>query len=745
MARRRYVAVTTEEQFLAMREELLSFDVIAIDTETTGLDVHADDFQLVGVSFAAQGDKSFYVPLAHASFAGLDYQPENYSPRAVRNLLREIYESRKQVIMHNAAYDRSVLKRTLDIDFDETRGTHDTMLALHLVDENARDKSLKGRARQFLGITESKKKFADIKAVETKWWDEALITTEKVEAISKTSGRKYKKNVYHLKPDWVDILAKDWLLKNSGAESIQYVFDYVQQLMNFFKRRHIVTFDEPPGKDFRYVPVPIASIYAGDDTINTRLLWDEAVRGMDKWKVRELYENYELPVDDVMMRASYRGIMLDLEEFERMERVLVERMEEAKAEAMDAFSRLVPPLSVIDGTYNLATALSSPVQLQKLLYEELGFKPFSMTDTGNPSTDQKNLKHILKQRAKDNSKTEDAHRFIQQKLKYEDLKKIHGTYAKGIPALADSRGFIHPSFNVAGTVSGRMSSSGPNFQNVPRMLPEELEEKPWLNGIDIRKGLVAPPGWVFVDFDWQAMEVRVTAALSRDENLIKLLEEGRDMHAYTARHAFNVGWDLTDAEFKKVFKNERQKAKVVNFAMAYGGTAYTFIYNFGFSEEEAQRLEEGYYEAYPGVKRFIEETYRQLEEVGYIVYPEPFGYVKRMDIMNPRTWEEKRQFRGALRSCQNALVQGYSAFIAKRAVIEIDRDMRERGLRGFVNFQIHDEIGVCCPEEEAAEVFDIMRNRMNQEVFGVPLPAEGEVVRTMSKSAVPLDLLDLVA
>lgn len=230
------------------------------------------------------------------------------------------------------------------------------------------------------------------------------------------------------------------------------------------------------------------------------------------------------------------------------------------------------------------------------------------------------------------------------------------------------------------------------------------------------------------------MEMVVTAALSGDANLKQLVEEGRDLHAYTARHAFNVGWDLDDKAFKAQYPVQRQGAKIVNFALVYGGTEYTLQRNFGYSEAEASQLIEGYFKAYPGVKEWMDSVYAELEDKGFVTYPE-YGYIKRMDVRSWRNWEEKRQFMGCLRSCQNALIQGYSAWIVKDAIAQMTRRFREEGLRSFVSFQIHDEIGCLAPEEEARTVFGIMEEVMTRDVQGVQLRVDGEITRTMSKSA----------
>lgn len=296
--------------------------------------------------------------------------------------------------------------------------------------------------------------------------------------------------------------------------------------------------------------------------------------------------------------------------------------------------------------------------------------------------------------------------------------------------------------STGGVVSGRMSSSGPNMQNIPRMTPDELEDKPHLQGVDIREAFVVDPGYVFVTADMDNMEMVATAALSKDETLISLLKEGRDLHAYLARRAFNVGHTLTDKEFKKQYPGERQMAKPVGFAIVYGGTAYTIMKTLGCSEAEAQKLVDAYFDTFPGVKKFLDETYAKLDAVKQLTYP-IYGYVKHMDIpdddfkaQDPYTYG--RYYRAAQRSCQNAIIQGTCAFVIKECIVKIAQDLRAAGLtedQAQVVLQVHDEIAVLTKEEHAPLVAHIMEKHMNLDLLGVALTATAEIKMSLSKSA----------
>jgi DNA polymerase I len=179
--------------------------------------------------------------------------------------------------------------------------------------------------------------------------------------------------------------------------------------------------------------------------------------------------------------------------------------------------------------------------------------------------------------------------------------------------------------------------------------------------------------------------------------------------------------------------------------MVFGGSVYTIMNRLGVTKEEAQQLYDGYFESFPGVKRWMDEVYQILTDSGQITYPE-FGFVKHMDLPpaelelgDPRGYQ--RQFQAALRTCQNALIQGWCAFVVKKAIVDIERDLRALGLRdqdAQVVLQVHDEIGVLTKREYATQVAEIMSTNMNREFMGVQLTASPEFKRSLSKQAVTI-------
>jgi len=736
---RKYQLITTQDDLENYLEKLKGTERVALDTETTGLDVFAEDFKLVGVCLATSPWEGAYIPVNHENFADLEYQPDNVPEEAVKPFLEEVFAN-TSVVMHNSPYDRPVLKQTLGLDFDTTF-SDDTLIAMHLVDENQK-KSLKELSKQFLGASEEKISFTELKKEIGDYLRNELIVTEKRDAISPKTGRKYKKNFYSLPDNWLQSLGNEFrkFAKDSTATPIKFLFDFFAHFFSVLKGRSLVSYDGRMPTDFRYLPVDIAKYYAVDDAMNTFGLWLEAATRLELDDTYSLYSDIDLVVSDIMMKAQHEGIQIDKDLLHSFGTRLGEKMEELEGEAFALLSDFLPPSVLLDdewedGTsFNPNTVLTSNKQLQYILYNHLGYPVLDTTASGNPSIANKVLKKLLHEKPQNGHEAK-AKEFIRKKLQMADINKILTTYTYSLAEQADVNSRIHPSFNVAGTVSGRMSSRNPNFQNMPRLLPEELEERPYLQGIDIRQAMVADEGHIFVDFDYTAMEMVVCAALSNDENMRELLNNKRDLHAYTARYAFNVGHDLDDKEFKKQFKIERQNAKIVNFAVIYGGTEWTLQKNFGMSNGEANKLIQGYFQAYPGVDKWMKDTYKTLRTDGYIVYPE-YGFIKHLDLPNaPRgSREYDRQMAAALRSSQNALIQGYSAYIVKDAIRKMQAIFEKKGMKSRVLFQVHDEIGVHAPIDEAQEVYDIMHKVMEREVNGVQLRAEGEFKFTMSKS-----------
>jgi DNA polymerase I-like protein with 3'-5' exonuclease and polymerase domains len=745
---------------------------VSLDTETTGLDVFGAEFGLVGLVVTPNEHQGYYIPVAHQEhpeLARVGAPLRNLGLYDVAEVLTDALKYRRMlgkppIYMHNASYDRLVLKNTMGIDLDLTPA-FDTAIAAQLLDEN-QSMSLKALAKRYLGAEEEHSKFL---------LDEvafAPLVDYKLVAHVSTTGRSISKKTWYLRDDWRDELLKVFVDGgHNGAVSFKYMTTLNQKLMAFLKAHKIVDFKGLYSAGFAHIPVEIGAIYALDDGFNT---WElgEFLRNvffpLGNAMLEELFEQVQMPVDDVMTRATLRGVQVDRAQLEKMRDVMAQRMHELESEALRLADVLIPTREEIvrdehgnpTGTIQVPVldrelVLTSHIALRSLLFDELGYAVIDRTANGAASTSKEVLEKLVGMTpARARFKTASAKRFLELKLQLGELQKMHSTYTDSLLDKLDAQDRIHANFNVIGAVSGRMSSNNPNMQNIPRLTPEEVEERPWLEGVDIRSVFVADPGYVFVSCDFDAMEMVGLAGLSGDENLARLLHEGRDLHAHTARLIYKVGETLTDKEFKKQYPLQRQRAKTVNFLLAYAGNEWTIMNRLGVDKKEAQQLYNGFFEAFPKVKTWMDKVFDTLETQREISYPE-FGFVKHLDAPDPElelrdAKAYRRQYQAALRTSQNATIQGWCAFVMKQALVEIDRDLKDQGWSdrdAQVVLQVHDEGVVLCREEHALQVGAIMQARMTRDFNGVKLTASPEYKRSLSKAApaVPREELERAA
>lgn len=496
MSPREYILVTDPAtQFPQILGEVQAEPNISIDTETTSIDVptFGPDARLFGISIAPTPQRAYYLPLGHEG----EYQPAlNLDADLVARFMTDVYMTGVPVVYHNAGYDRSVLAKHLGLSAQLTSNYHDTVLLAHLMNEN-QPLGLKALAVKYLGVRpEVGKLDPDLEG-----FIERMLVQEERQVPNKL-GRLYKKKFYEPQADWLSQLTDDFARKAGGAASYRYVLSLTQKFWSVFKAHDVEGYDQlPKPLDFRWVPQGIASIYASDDVMNTLALyrlWDATFFDLNP-ELHRLYREIEQPVDDRMTRATIQGIPTNRQYLLDMKQELSRRTADARQTALTAAESLITPG---DERFNTETLLTSSKQLQTLLFDELGFPVLSRTEKGAPQTSKDVLGKLLKERPrKAPQKLAAAQEFIRAKLQVADLEKISGTYTDGLLEKLDEHDRIHPTYNVAGTVSGRMSSNQPNFQNMPRLLPEELKDRQWLAGIDIRRAFEAEPGYVYVDVD----------------------------------------------------------------------------------------------------------------------------------------------------------------------------------------------------------------------------------------------------
>lgn len=333
--------------------------------------------------------------------------------------------------------------------------------------------------------------------------------------------------------------------------------------------------------------------------------------------------------------------------------------------------------------------INSPKQLGVILFEKLGLKAGKKTKSGYST----NVEVLEKLRGE--------HPIIPAILLYRQLTKLKSTYCDGLMSeiRADER--IHSTFHQTVTATGRISSTEPNLQNIP--MRSEL-------GREIRKVFIPEDGYVFLDADYSQIELRVMAAISKDENLIQAFSEAKDIHAITASHVFNVSLDEVTADL-------RRKAKAVNFGIIYGISSFGLGQDLDISRKEAQEYIDKYFENYKGVKSFLDETVKQAKETGvvrtYFNRLRPIPELKSSNFMQ-RSFGE--------RVAMNSPIQGTAADIIKIAMINVRKKLKENNLRSRLILQIHDELLIETAKEELDVVREILTNEMENAVnMAVPL------------------------
>jgi DNA polymerase-1 len=434
-----------------------------------------------------------------------------------------------------------------------------------------------------------------------------------------------------------------------------------------------IRFEDVAGKGakqltFNQVDVDRATEYAAEDADVTlqlhRALWPQIAAVP---QLATLYETIEQPLVPVLFRMERTGVLVDRELLRVQSGQLAQRMQELEALAhVEA-----------GGPFNL----DSPKQLQEILFGKLGIPVVRKTPTGQPSTAEDVLDELAAEHA--------LPRLI---LEYRGVAKLKSTYTDKLPEQIDPRtGRIHTSYHQAVAATGRLSSSDPNLQNIPIRTTE---------GRRIRQAFIAPSGQRLVAADYSQIELRIMAHLSGDESLLRAFAEDRDVHQATAAEVFGL-------PLGEVSADQRRSAKAINFGLIYGMSAFGLARQLGIGRGEAQRYVDLYFERYPGVKRYMDETRRQAHETGFV--ETVFGRRLYLPEIQSRN-QALRQY--AERSAINAPMQGTAADIIKRAMIDVDGWLQSSRLPARLIMQVHDELVLEVAEEVVEPVVQELRQRM---------------------------------
>ncbi|QMU61860.1 MAG: DNA polymerase I [Gammaproteobacteria bacterium] len=422
-----------------------------------------------------------------------------------------------------------------------------------------------------------------------------------------------------------------------------------------------IHFEDVAGKGvkqitFDQVDLGVALDYAAEDADMVLRLHQEFWSELStKKKQKVLYETIELPMLKVLSNIERNGVLIDDKQLAKQGKQLTKRITEVEKIAFE----------LAEGPFNL----SSPKQIQEILFEKQGIPVIRKTPKGQPST----AEDVLQELAVD-------YPLPKIILEHRTLSKLKSTYVDKLPALINTKTKrVHTSYHQAVAITGRLSSSDPNLQNIPIRTEE---------GRRVRQAFIAPKGYQVLAADYSQIELRIMAHLSQDERLCEAFAQGEDIHRATAAEVFGLGLDKVESE-------QRRAAKAINFGLIYGMSAFGLAKQLGITRTEAQQYVSLYFERYPGVKKYMDGIRELAREQGYV--ETLFG--RRLylpDINNKNV--QRRQY--AERTAINAPMQGTAADIIKRAMINIDVWLQDKKsvkkIAGqpecIMIMQVHDEL-----------------------------------------------------
>lgn len=440
---------------------------------------------------------------------------------------------------------------------------------------------------------------------------------------------------------------------------LRHNMDYLAEIYLGYKTIHIDELIGAKGKkqlSMRDLSPAAVYEYAAEDADVTLKLKSKLEKELHAENLYNLFADIEMPLVPVLARMERNGARIDTAALADTSRHFTQRMQQIEQEIRE--------LAGCD--FNI----SSPKQVGEVLFDRLKItEKAKKTKTGQYVTSEEVLQSL---RTK--------HPVVEKILDYRGYKKLLSTYIDSLPLLINPRtGHIHTSYNQAVTATGRLSSSNPNLQNIP--IRDE-------NGKEVRKAFIPDEGCEFFSADYSQIELRIMAHLSGDENMIEAFREGHDIHAATAAKIYRK-------PISEITSDQRRKAKTANFGIIYGITTFGLAERMQVSRGEAKELIEEYFATYPKVREYMEKSINMAREHGYT--ETLFGRRCHLPDINSRN----ATVRGyAERNAINAPIQGTAADIIKIAMINIDRHIRERGMRSKMILQVHDELDFSVVPEE---------------------------------------------
>ncbi|WP_428086869.1 DNA polymerase I [Candidatus Thioglobus sp.] len=461
----------------------------------------------------------------------------------------------------------------------------------------------------------------------------------------------------------------------------------MDDLSMHYLNHQTISFSDVAGKGkkqitFNQVALEVASPYACEDVIVTDLLNKTLNEQIAQYpKLVKLYQRVELPMVKVLMHMERNGVKLDAQALGVQQIDVKAQMDAIQAQAFE----------LVGETFNL----ESPKQIQQILFsaEGLGLEPKKKTPKGAPSTNEEALKLL-------------DHPLVDLILSYRTLTKLNSTYLEALPKQIDFKtARLHTSYHQAVTATGRLSSSNPNLQNIPIRSEQ---------GARIRGAFIAGAGKVIIAADYSQIELRIMAHISQDVNLLQAFKDDQDVHSATAASIFGVTAD-------EVTKEQRRRAKAINFGLIYGMSAFGLAKQIDVSRSEAKQYIDGYFANYTGVETYIKETKESAKAQGYV-----------QTVMGRRLYlpqinaKNKMLEQHALRTAINAPMQGSSADIIKLAMLDVDKWIGKNNADIKMIMQVHDELVFEVSASRADEFSDKIKNLM-ENVYPLNIPLKVDV------------------
>lgn len=494
------------------------------------------------------------------------------------------------------------------------------------------------------------------------------------------------------------------IMENYGVELRGIAFDTMLEsyVLNSVAGRHdmdsladrhlnykTTTFEDIAGKGkkqltFNQIPLEEAANYAAEDADITLLLHQALYPQLEAEKsLLHVYQDIEMLLVPVLSRMERTGVLIDANVLAAQSVELTARLDELEKQAF----------AIAGEEFNL----SSPKQLQTILFEKLNLPVVKKTPGGAPSTNEEVLEELA-----------DNHELPRVILEHRSLSKLKTTYTDKLPLMVDPKTRrVHTSYHQAVTATGRLSSRDPNLQNIPVRTDE---------GRRIRQAFIARDGYCIMAADYSQIELRIMAHLSQDKGLLKAFAEGKDIHRATAAEVFGVPLDEVTAD-------QRRSAKAINFGLIYGMSAFGLARQLGIPRGEAQRYMDLYFERYPGVLEYMARTREHAAEKGYVETLE--GRRLWLPEINSRNGMRRK---AAEREAINAPMQGTAADIIKKAMIAVDDWLQKENIDALMIMQVHDELVFEVRKEQQAEMAEKIRGLMEAAMkLDVPLKVEAGV------------------